>query len=106
MDHRWWRLPVVHEALPLPLVDAIQLYSCDGTRCGRHHRSHRHLLFLAMASQWHLRQLVGQRRLEKYCGREDDPFEDTRSRSNFWANYMVMTHSDIVRPSIQELSHV
>jgi len=53
------RLPVVHEALPLPLVDAIQLSDRGGTRCGRHIRHHHHFLFPATAQGRFRRQMVG-----------------------------------------------
>jgi hypothetical protein len=73
-----FRLPVVYEALPLPLVDAIQLSYRGGTRCGRHYRRHSHLLYRANAQRRFQRQLVGQRCMEEYCGREYGAFEDTR----------------------------
>jgi len=46
-----FHLPVVHEALPLPLVGTIQLSSLDGARRWRHRRPHRHILRLAIAER-------------------------------------------------------
>ena len=73
-----FRLPVVHEALPLPLVDAIQLSHRGGTRCGGHFRRHYHLHYRATAQRRFQRQLVGQRCVEEYCGREYGAFEDAQ----------------------------
>jgi len=49
VDLGQFHLPVVHEALPLPLVGMIQLSSLDGSRCWRHHRPHHHILRPAIA---------------------------------------------------------
>ena len=78
MGHSRLHLSVVREALPLPLVDAIQLPHRCGTRCGRHNGPHHHFLYPATAQRRFQRQLVGQRRMEEYCGREYGAFEGTR----------------------------
>jgi len=63
-------LPVVHEALPLSLVAAIQLPSRSGTGRWGYHRHVCHILFPANAVEWrHQRQLVGQLCMEEYGGR-------------------------------------
>jgi len=49
MDLGQFHLPVVHEALPLPLVGMIQLSSLDGSQCWCHHQPHHHILRPAIA---------------------------------------------------------
>lgn len=103
VDLSRFHLPVVHEALPLPLVGAIQLSSLDRARRWRHRRPHRHILRPANASRWHRSQLVGQLGVEEYGGREHDPSQDGRSGPNIWAKYMALIIFDVSRFLSQEL---
>jgi len=90
-------LPMVHEALPLPLVGTIQLSSLHGARRGRHHRPHRHILHPANAERWYRAQLVGQFGVEEHGGRELDSSQDARSGRNIWTKFMVMMIFDVTR---------
>ena len=90
VDPGRFHLPVVHEALPFPLVATIQLSSLDGTGRRRHHWPHRHIRFPANAERWYQRQLVGQFGVAEYSGRADGSSEGSRSGSNIWTKYMVM----------------
>jgi hypothetical protein len=90
VDPGRFHLPVVHEALPFPLVATIQLSSLDGTGRRRHHWPHRHIRFPANAERWYQRQLVGQFGVAEYGGRADGSSEGSRSGSNIWTKYMVM----------------
>ena len=90
VDPGRFHLPVVHQALPFPLVATIQLSSLNGIGRRRHHWPHRHILCPAIAERWYQRQLVGQFGVAEYGGRADGSSEGTRSGSNIWTKYMVM----------------
>ena len=86
----WFFLPMVHEALPLPLVGTIQLSSLYGARRWRHHRPHRHILRPAIAERRYPAQLVGQFGVAEHGGHELVSSEDGRSGRNIWTKFMVM----------------
>lgn len=90
MDPGRFHLPVVHEALPLPVVATIQLSSLDGARRWRHRWARRHILFGAMAARRCQRQVVGQFGVAEDCGCADASSEATSSGSNVRTKYMVM----------------
>jgi len=74
-------LPVVREAVPLPLVATIQLSSLGGAGCWGHHRPFRHILFAANEVGRRCQgELVGEFRMEEYCRRAVGPPKDTRNR--------------------------
>ena len=64
--HRRIHLPVVHETLPLPVVDALQLPSFDRAGLWCPLRPFRHLLYLATTERWYQLELVGQYRVAKH----------------------------------------
>ena len=91
VDHGRVHLPVVHETLPLPVVDAIQLSSFDRPRLWRRLRHRRHLLYLAATERRHQSQLVGQYGVaaDRRCA--DGSAQGPCTGSDFWAKLMVVT---------------
>ena len=60
------RLPVVHEAIPLPVVDAIQLSSFNRARLWRPLRHRHHFLRSAATERWCQPELVGQYSVDEH----------------------------------------
>ena len=82
---------MVHEALPLPLVAAVQLSALGGTGRWSHHRSVRFILFTANVAEWtHQSQLVGKLCMEEYGGRAIYTSEVARSRRKIWTEHVVL----------------
>jgi len=82
---------MVHEALPLPLVAAVQLFALGGTGGWSRHWHVRHILFTAHAVEGrHRRQLVGQFCMEEYGGCAVDSYEDARSGRKIWTEHVVL----------------
>ena len=89
MVHRRIHLPVVHETLPLPVVDAIQLSSIDRARLRRPFLPRCHLLHCAATERWYQPELVGQYGVAEYGRCKDDSAQDSCTRSDFRAKFMV-----------------
>ena len=88
---RRFHLPMVHEALPFPLVATVQLSPLGGTGRWSHHWHVRHILFTANAVDGrHRRQLVGQFCMGEYGGRAVDSSEDARSGRKIWTEHVVL----------------
>jgi len=100
-----FHLPMVHEALPFPLVAAVQLSAHGGTGRWGHHRSVRYILFTANAAEWrNLRELVGKFCMEEYGGRAADSSQDARSGRNIWTEHVVVMKA--TRGPGEQISHL
>ena len=90
---RRFYLSMVHEALPLPLVVAVQLYAVGWTGGWCHHRHVCYILFTPNEIEWrYQRQLVGQFCMEEHGRCAVNSSQDSRSGRKIWTEHVVVIY--------------